>query len=345
MKGFHKFLGVTALLLIGVLIFTITFTGYYISRHKEILTQLNSFSFPGVTNIQYDLSIFDSQKSSSFETLTSTKTDNFQIADTIVINVSLENVEFVKEDRSDIMVEYYNEYPNSALYKVDYTSEMTDNTLYITTNYSITDLLIDKTYKSKVTIHVPKDYICKNLDITLSMGELSDKSILEDATNLKLTAKLGDIDVNITNPKDSLIVTSEAGNIDLNITAPVEIFESKSNFGETRLDFSDHVGELLCELDMGNLIITSKRPIDVVSLTAKMGNIEAEFDEDVKQLSANADMGNIEMTFGANENSTVYIDTDMGSIDSDFKSVKETDHPDFKVYSNMGNVTLRQSNN
>lgn len=342
MKGFHKFLGVTALLLTGILILTLTFTGYYISRHKEILTQFQNVHFPSITNMQYDWTLFNSQKSSSFETLTSSQTDYFDLAETIVIDVSLENIAFIEEDRTDILVEYFNEHPNSPLYKFDYSPKMIDNTLYITTNYTITDLFIDKTYKSKITIHVPKDYVCKNLDITLSMGELTNKSIFNNVSNLKLTAKLGDIDVDITSPKDSLIVNSEAGNIKLNMSAPVELFESKSNFGEINLEFSDNVGSLLSELDMGNLDIESKKPINVVSLSAKMGNIEGDFIGKVSELTAAAEMGNIEMTFGSNEGSTVYIDTDLGNIDSDFESVKENDHPNFKVYSNMGNVTLKK---
>lgn len=340
MKGFHKFLGVTALLLTVILILTLSFTGYYISRHKEILTQFQNIHFPTVTNVQYDWSLFNSQKSSTFETLTTSKTNNFDLPETIVIDVSLETIEFVEEDRTDILVEYYNEYPNSPLYKAEYFPELIDSTLYIRTNYKITDLFIDKKYDSKITLHVPKDYICKNLDITLSMGELNDKSIYKNASNLKLTAKLGDIDVNITTPKDTLIVNSEAGNIDLEISAPVSIFESKSNYGETKLDFNEKVGSLFCELDMGNLTVRTEKPIDIASLSAKMGNIEANFSENVEKLTASAEMGNVEMVFGNNNDSTVYIDTDMGNINSDFELVKENDHPDFKVYSNMGNVSL-----
>lgn len=341
MKGFHKFLGVTALLLTVILILTIAFTGYYLSRHKEILSQFRSTHFPGITNIQYDWSFFNNQKSSSFETLTTSKTDNFEIADTIVIDVSFEDLVFIKEERTDIMVEYFNEYPNSPLYQVIYDSEMIDKTLYISTQYSISDLFIDKDYKSNITIHVPNDYICNNLDITLSMGEITDLSIFDGVNNLKLTAKLGNIDMNITSPKDTLIVNSEAGNIDLTMTAPIGHFESKSNFGETHLNFSNTVGSMLCELDMGNLVVQSSGPIETVNLAAKMGNIEAYFDENIGQLFATADMGNIEMDFGANKNATVYIDSDMGNIDSDFKAVKESDHPTFKVYSNMGNVELK----
>lgn len=341
MRGFHKFLGITALILTIILILTLTFTGYYISRHKEILTKLQNIHFPNMSNVDYEWSLFNSQKSSSFETLTTTKTDYFELPETMVIDVSIEKIEFVEEDRSDILVEYYNEYPNSPLYNVDYNSNMMDGTLYISTSYKISDLFIDKTYKSKITIHVPKDYVFNNLDITLSMGELNDQSILKNVNNLKMTAKMGDITASITTPKESLVINTEAGNIDLDISAPVSVLESKSNFGETRLKLSEHVGSLICELDMGNLVIKSLKSIDVMSFTAKMGSIEGEFKDEIGKLVAIAEMGNIELTFDKNENATVYIDSDMGNIDTDFESVKESDNPDFKLYSNMGNITLK----
>lgn len=342
MKGFHKFLGVTALILSIMLIISVSFTGYYISKHKYILNSLGNFQIINGSNIDYNLSFFNNNRSSQFDTLTTFQTDNFSLSDSIVINSSLEDVIFITENRSDIMVEYYIEYPNSSLYSIDYKAEQVENTLYINTYYSVTDIFIDRDYESYIKVHVPTNYECNILDLTLSMGEITNQSIFDNVNNLNISASLGDIDLEIKSPKESILVVSEMGNIDIKVSAPVTSFESKTNFGEMKLDFTDYVGSLICDLDMGSLELTSENDIQVASFTTRMGSTEGSFNGKIANLTASADMGNIELSFANNKNSTAYIDSNMGKIDidSNFKIVKESDNPDFRIFSNMGNVTL-----
>lgn len=342
MKKFHKLLGTTALTLTIVLVLTTTFTGYYLSKHKEILTQFHTMNFaPFVTNVHYDWSLINNQKSSSFKTITDTKKNNFPLCDTLVINVTLENLKFVEEDRTDILVEYTNEHPDTNLYQIDYRAEKIDQTLYVETEYAISDLFIDKEYKSGIVIHVPKNYTFKNMDMTLSMGQVNSDNIYEHVNNLKITSNLGDIRLDITTPKDSLIVDNDAGNMELTVSAPISEFEAKSSFGESKFEFEDTVKSIVCDLDMGNLTLETQKPIDQVSLVTNMGNINATFQEHVNRLTARSDVGNVDMKFHNNQDSTVFLEADMGNVNTDFTVVKENDHPDFKVSADLGNVNLK----
>ncbi|PKM93829.1 MAG: hypothetical protein CVU84_13020 [Firmicutes bacterium HGW-Firmicutes-1] len=342
MRGFHKFLGITSLILSIVLIIAISFTGYYISKHKDILSNFGNLQINDGKNLNYNWSIFNNNKSSQFETVTASQTDNFSLSDSIVINSSLEDVIFVEEDRTDIMVEYYNEHPSSPLYSVEYKVEQVENTLYINTYYSVTDIFIDREYDSYIKVHVPTDYVCNTLDLTLSMGEITNQSIFGKINNLYLTSSLGNIDLDITTPKESISVHSEMGDIDLRVSAPVTSFDSTSNFGEMSLDFTDIIESLVCELDMGSLDITAAKNIEVVNLTARMGEIVADFNGKVANLNTSTEMGNVDLSFANNKNSTAYIDSNMGNIDIDssFSIVKESDNPDLHIYSSFGNVSI-----
>ncbi|PKM51113.1 MAG: hypothetical protein CVV02_08160 [Firmicutes bacterium HGW-Firmicutes-7] len=341
MKGFHKFLGVASIIFLAVLVVATSFTGYYISKNKDILSNFGNFKVDG-KNFDYNWSIFNNNRSSQFETLTVSQTDNFTLPDSIVINSSLEDVIFIEEDRSDIMVEYYNEYPNSPLYSIDYKIEQLENTLYINSYYSVTNIFIDRAYASYINVHIPKDYQCNILDLTLSMGEITNHSIFDNINNLYLSASLGNVELDITTPKESISVNSEMGAITLNVSAPVQSFDSKSNFGEIKLNFTETIGTLVCELDMGSLEITSDKNIEHARFSTKMGSTQGTFYSNIATLSANADLGNIDLSFYDNDSTATYIDSNLGHIDVDssFKVVKESEGPDFRIYSNMGNVTL-----
>ncbi len=339
MKSIDRFLGITALVLAVLLIAAIVGGSVYVSRNKDFLNDFGNFNFFEGENFNMNFS-FDGKRSSTFETLKTSKSDNFPLAKSLVIDVAVNDITFVQEDRSDIMVVYHNEHPDTPLYDVSYNAEFTESTLYINSSYSVSNLFIDKTYENTITIHVPNTYTCESLDLTMSMGEITDESIFDGAKNINLHAKLGRIDLEITSPLDTLSVTCDMGDIDLVLSAPIETFDAKSNFGQINLKINDRIGSLWCDLDMGSLTILSNNPIDKVSMTAKMGSIDCTFKERIGKLNADANMGSIDVDFGNNDDSTVYVDANAGSIDSDLPVVKESADPEFRFYANMGSINI-----
>lgn len=339
MKSMNRFMGITALVLAILLIASVVGGTVYVSTHKGLFNDFGNINMFNSRNWNMNFS-FNGKKSSTFETLKTSKSDNFILAKSLVIDVAVDDITFIEEDRGDILVEYYNEHPDSPLYDVTYSAEETDETLYINSTYSVSNLFIDQTYESSITIHVPQDYECDTLDVTMSMGDLTDDSIFDGARNLNIHSNLGSINLEVTSPKDSLSVTCDMGDIDLTISAPIESFDAKTNFGEMNIDINDSVGSLWCDLDMGSLTINSDGTIDNANMTAKMGSLECSFNERVNKLTADANMGSINIDFGNNSDSTVYVNTNAGSIDSDLPVVKESSDPDFRFYANMGSINI-----
>lgn len=335
----NRFLGKTALILTILLIASVAFGSFYVSSNKSIWNALNFNVYNG-SNFNFNFS-FNGKRSSTFETLTTKKSDNFETVKDIVINVAVDNVSFVKEDRSDILVDYNNEHPDTPLYSTSYSSKETNGKLYINSTYSVSNLFIDKKYDSSIVIHVPNNYEADSLDLTMSMGDITDKSIYDNTKNLIIHANLGSVDVDITKPKNSLSVSCDMGDIDITLDAPVDTFDANANFGKISIKNDDKIGNLWCDLDMGSLDIHSSGTINNVSLSAKMGSIEGIFNGFVNKMTATANMGSIDLYFKNNDNSTVYADASAGSIHSELQTVKESNNPDFKFYANMGSINIR----
>lgn len=339
MKSINKFMGATALVLAFLFIASIVGGSIFISTHRWLLNDFGNMNFVNGRNMDFNFS-FDGKKSSTFETLTNSKTESFPLAKSIVIDVAMDKITFIEEDRTDIKIDYYNEQPDSPFYEVSYKAEELDGTLYINSTFSVSNLFIDQNYEHTITIYIPKDYECDLLDLNISMADITEDSIFDGARNINIHSNMGSIELEVTTPKDTLSITCDMGDIDLIVSAPIESIDVKTNFGEMNLDVNATVGTLWCNLDMGSLEIASDSVIDQVNLSAKMGSIECTFKEHINKLSADANMGSIDIEFGNNDDSTVYANANAGSIDSDLPVVKESSDPDFRIYANMGSISI-----
>lgn len=342
MKSLNKVLGITAIVLVVLLFSTLIATSVYLTSNKEILEEFPSFH--GFTNrsFYFNNSIGPHKRSSSFQTLEVSREDRFENPKSMVIDVAIEPILFIEEDRSDILVEYYHEYPDSSLYSFDYKTNMENDILYISSSYTVLDIFFDRDYESYIYIHVPTGYTLDTLDLTYDLGEVTDDSIFESVNDLNIHANLGDVNLSIDSPKNNLSITCDMGNIALITNAPIKKLNAEANFGKIELNLLETVGSLYTNLDMGNLELYAEGKIESAFTEADMGNIHADFKEQVKTLVARADFGNVSMTFYNNPSSTVYTNSDFGNtkISPDFKTVKEGDNPDFKVYTNMGQIEL-----
>ncbi len=337
MRSFNRFMGITALVLVVVLIGSIIFTSTYVASHRELLNEL------GGNGVQWNWSFGSNERSSHYETLTQSDETSFALPESIILDIGTDELIFIEEDRKDILVVYVNEYPDTPLYQVDYHTEMKNDTLYITSSQNIKSLYLDKDYESRITIHVPQDFKLDTLDLTMSMGEITQQSIMNNVDNLILSANLGDIDVEIDSPKDSLSIDCAMGSIELDVNAPVKTLDCQASFGEVNLNLGSSVGSLSTSADMGSINITAQSDIQTVELSAQMGSITGNFDGRVDKMTADCDMGSINLEMEKTDGITAYIDADMGSveIDDDIDLVKENADPDYKLSAQMGDIEIK----
>lgn len=342
MKSFNKFLGITAIVLVILLFSTFVAASVYLSTNKEILNEFSSYLGFNGHQFNFNSSIGRHKKSSLFKTLEATQKDQFENPKSIVLDVSVEHLTFIEEGRSDILVEYYHEYPDSPLYSFDYKANLDNDTLYISSFYNTVDIFFDRDYESYINIYMPKGYTLNTLDLTYDLGEVTNDSIYESVNDLNIHANLGDVNLSIDSPKNNLSITCDMGNINLTTNAPIKKLNAEADFGKIDLTLLDTVESLYADLDLGNLELYAEKEIMNVFTQANMGSINADFKEHVKFLVAGADVGSIKMTFYNNPSTTVYTTSDMGNIkvSPDLKVVKEEDNPDFKVSTNMGKLEL-----
>lgn len=341
MRSFNRFMGIAALVLVIVMIGSIIFASSYISSHRELLSELGINSHGNA--IQWNWPFSSNERSSHYETLTQSDESTFTLPESIILDIGTDELVFIEEDRTDILVEYINEYPDTPLYQIDYQTEMKNDNLYITSSQNIKSLYLDKDYESRITVHVPQDFELDTLDLTMSMGEITQQSIMNKVNNLILSANLGDIDVEIDSPKDSLNIDCAMGSIELDVNAPVKTLDCQASFGEVNLNLGSSIAILSTSADMGSINITAESDIQTVELTAQMGSITGNFDGRVDKLTANCDMGSINLEMEKTDGITAYIDADMGSveIDDDIDLVKENDEPDYKLSAQMGDIEIK----
>ena len=121
MKGFNRFLGVTAGVLFIALIVSVGIIGIYVSSHQEELSEFTgiNFHFGDFNNID----LFDSERSSLYERMVLQQEDEFDLMPNIDIDASFEDIEFIEKDRENIKVVYYKEKPDTKLYQTEYNAK------------------------------------------------------------------------------------------------------------------------------------------------------------------------------------------------------------------------------
>jgi len=345
MKRLNKFLGITSLVLFLMLIASLLFTGYYISNHSQLLQGFKDFQYSHFGNFEYEWSPFEHQKSSSFETLTEERTDNFLPVKNIVADISLEELSFVAQDRADIQVSYYSEQPDSPNYSSQYSAEIIDNTLYIKSSYKISDMILDKSYAHKIIIYVPSDYICDNFDLSLSLGDITQNSIWENTKNLTLKTKLGNIDLAVKSPKENLTLLGSGGTIDLSIEAAIKALNINSSFTELDIKTSAPISLFECELDMSSLALACNSNINSFNANTKMSNIQADFNEAVNEININSNVSDIVFNLAKNSQSKIYTEGGASNdFHSDFPASKNISDANIIVFSKMGSIKINDTN-
>jgi len=343
MKSFHKTMGYLSAIFLLMIIVSISVASSYMKDHDISFPQLFSNSGEISYNSTRNLNFWDSgNKASNYETLNISESETFDLAEEIFISASIEEVTFIEDDRNDILVEYYRELPNTKNYEVTYKASASDDKLSIFTTLKIKNISIDKAYDGTIKIYVPIDYTFEKVTIDSGAAKITSNNIYTNTKSLSTIASFGDIDIEISSPIDEVLISCNFGSVDVQVNDIIKELDVTCDMGKINLTINDKVDILTVNEDLGDVVINATSPLGSVEITNSMGSIKADFLESVKEVVIENNMGDIDANFYKNDNISIYIDTDLGSIHSDFPTTASKD-TNYKFSSDMGSIKVQNN--
>lgn len=340
MKSFNQFLGKSAIFFSILLFLSIVVSVTYGISHPNLFNNLDFKAPDGSFNFA-----FTGRYLSEFSTIT--EMDTFT-ADTdinnIVINSSFEQIQFIEEDIDTIWVEYLREKPEANNYQTTYSITAQNDTLIINTTTTIRDLITDKNYAGYIKIHVPKNYHFTSLDLNSDVSEINSDSILKQVDNLYLTAALGNIDITIDAPKETLKVFNELGSSIVLINAPIETLDISTALGNLDLTIKNPINYMYLEAEIGNIDIDAKADISTSIINNQSGKVDMVTTGAIKDLTIQNDVGVINLTIPPIYE--IYYETELTSVNiaPEFMLANDPNSAPIKIFSDLGAINVYSSN-
>lgn len=347
MKSFYRVIGITSGIFFIMIIVSIGIASSYISTHRLSLNQLFNFNDTQFSNVSTENgfsfnTIFSPKKyADRFEKITINKEDTFPLVDSISVNVSIEDIQFIEEKRNDIKVVYNREKPDVKDYNLNYTASVDKNRLNIDSILEVHNLILNYNYKGSIKIYVPEGYHFKEVSLSSSMNEIKTGNIYDNCDQLTIDADLGNIDLLITYPKELLDIDCALGELTLETETTITSLICNTDLGASNIRLNGKVGSFTSNNNMGKITIESQKSIDQIILSDSMGAIEATFKGYVGSAQITANMGSITAKFYENSDMNIYAKADMGEVTSDFPITKSKDKANFVFTSNMGAITIK----
>lgn len=343
MKVFNRNLGYLAIIFFVMIIASISVASSYMQRNDITFKDL----FEGTTQIRFDddfdlklNSIFnDLEKSSHFDTKTIEKTNTFDPAKELFVSSSIEEINFIEEERDTLQIDYYRELPNSKYYSVDYNAAASNDKISVTASMSVRNLTINSDYKGSITIHVPTGYTFDKLTIDSGISKLKDSNIYLNTKDMTILSSLGDVKLDITKPLDSLHITSNLGSVDLDISSEIDKVVINCDLGKIDLKIEEPVQTLTLDENMGDIKIIANAAVGFATIHNNMGKLNTEFNASIGGTDFYSNMGSIDVTLSENQDISIYAKTSLGKITSEFPKV-DKDKTNFHFESDMGSITI-----
>lgn len=339
MRSFNRNMGVLAGIFFLMIVVSVSVGTSYIESNNlnssELWNQTANLDYSD--NWEFE-GILSGNKASDYSTKELTQSDVFEAKDEIFISSSIEEITFIEENRDDIQVDYYREYPDSDDYRLSYEARETNRRINITATLNIRGLAINKVYDGEIVVRIPKDYRFEKITIDSGAAVIESDNIYTDTDELKVIASFGDMSMTIDHPIETLDIQCSMGSIDLTVKEDVESVDVECNLGEVNLIFNGKVDELEVQNDMGDIYVETNGVVNKGTLNTDLGSVTAKFTDEIKALTVNSDMGSIDLDFYENDDMVLFADTDMGSVDSDFPV--DEDASDFRITSSMGSINI-----
>jgi len=345
MKSFHKTMGYLAGIFTLMIIVSISVASSYMSRNNisflSLFEETSTLEFDEDFEFKLDGLFNNIELSSRYDTKIIKDSQSFNLTKELFISSSIEEIIFIQEDREDIKVDYYRELPDSKYYSVDYKVNESSNRLNISAAMSVKNLTINNDYKGSITVYVPKAYAFDKITLDSSISTLKSENIYPFTRNLTIISSLGDIDIDITESLDSLNITSKLGSIKLDIKGEIDKLYINCDLGKINLTIDEIINDLSIEENLGDIKITSNAFIGTSKIHNNMGKLEGTFAKEIKSIDFSTNMGSIDITLLDNDDISIYSETNLGSVDSDFPSTTK-ELTDFIFTSNMGKIKIQK---
>lgn len=339
---FNHFIKNALLINLAVLAIAFIIMISYMDRYDlsfSALFQSSNVEFTFYDN--WNVNVFDinTQQASQFTTKTIEKTDTFDVTDTIVIENNIERIEFVHENRDNILVHYKRDLPDTRLYNVTYSAKRYEDKLVIKSELNVNNLSINTSYDGSITIHVPDDYVCENLTIDSNIVTIGNTGIPNRTHNLLIHSDYGTVDLDFEQAMDqvsiqinagtinllanedinSLIINSDSSAIELESKASIDALKIINNVGTIQCTLYESPKSFILNSDVAKDLLIFNKPIEHLDLTASMGEVNIDVsdnDNGIVYKSVNlSDFHSVLTTTNLRDDANIYISMDLGSVD------------------------------
>ncbi len=235
---FNHFIKNALLINLGVFALSIIVIMSYIESNQLSFDSLDETSIWNVNfdkNFQIRIPYWEidiDNHSSQYDTIDIYYEDTFDVRDEIVIDSTIETIEFVHEDRDDIKVIFEREAPDTNSYIVDYSTKTTNDSIRIKSDLRLKNIFTDVNYKGLITFYVPMDYHCKTLTFESNFAEISDFSLPNSVDEVYIDIDFGDINFDVDQSIETLSIKLNAGNLEMKVKESIEhlLIDTDSSF-------------------------------------------------------------------------------------------------------------------
>lgn len=345
MRSFHRTTAILASIFSLMILLCITASISYMQRNDIKFSDLiNGNIYFGSTSMEFttDHLLTPNDNSGNFETKIKEESDTFAPTEELFISAVSEEIQFIEEDRTDIQVDYYHEYPDTDRYQFTYHIETSENKLTVLTTSTVSNLNMNKDYKKYIRIHIPKDYRFSNITIDTAMAKITNDMIYSDTASLSILSNFGDVDISLANAMDHLNISSNLGNIIVETSYPIRQYDLSADMGDIQLALLEPTEEVKLHAAMGNIHIEADSSIGELSINNNLGDITGDFYANVDKFTATANMGKIDLSFQENSSMTVYANSNLGEVDSAFDLTSNQSKSDYIFTTDLGSIELKK---
>lgn len=315
----------------------------------------NNLSFPSIfegslfevsfyDNYDWDVDVFDraSNASNQFDTLVLTEDNTFDLRDDILIESNMESVVFIHEDREDIRVVFEREVPDTSLYKVDYSAEVSTNRLVVRSHLSVRNLIVNSSYKGSITLYVPKDYECNSLTIESVFSNIDEKSIPENVGELFIKSDFGNVDMALEQRLNDFSLQMNTGNINLEINEAIDNVVLDTDGSSIKIDVDAPINEMKIINNVGSIEAKIKVAPETLDINCDVASVDLEFIDIINTMDIQSNMGDIKIEVDEEDNGIVYQTTELGDFKSDLDVTSSRMEANIFVSMDVGAVSIQK---
>lgn len=338
-NSFNQFIKNALLASLGILaVFALLIFSYMDSKELTFqdIFQDGQFYFNYNDN---DFRFGNKLSSTNYDLLILHEDATFEALDQIEINATLEEIDFVHEDREDIRITFQREVPDTKAYTVDYKTRTNKDQIIVDVDLKTNGFYADQNYEGIITVYLPKDHNIDYLTINRKIGSEA-ITLPKYIEHLDVSVNFGSLDIISEHSLKSLKLSVNAGDLYFKTLAPVDTINVSVDAGELNFDILSDVNELNLENNLGEISGYLQESPKVVDVSCDLGDIALEFEAPVKQLITELDLGDLNINVADNDESIVYFDTDLVDYESHLDSTNNKKKANIFIEMNLGDVTI-----